>query len=37
MTTTNLPTSFHEIKHIVQPYLDYLLEHFVCRQDHLTH
>jgi hypothetical protein len=29
--------SFHDIKHIVQPYLDDLPAHSMHRQDHLTH
>jgi hypothetical protein len=29
--------SFHDIKHIVQPYLDYLPMHYVHCQDHPTH
>jgi hypothetical protein len=29
--------SFHDIKHIVQPYLDDLPTHSMRRQDHLTH
>jgi hypothetical protein len=28
---------FHDIKHIVQPYLDNLLAHSIHRSDHLTH
>jgi hypothetical protein len=29
--------TFHDIKHIVQPYLVDLPTHSVCRQDHPTH
>jgi hypothetical protein len=29
--------AFHDIKHIVQPYLDYLPMHSMHRQYHLTH
>jgi hypothetical protein len=29
--------AFHEINHIVQPYLDDLLAHSMHHQDHLTH
>jgi hypothetical protein len=29
--------AFHDIKHIVQPYLDDLPMHSMRRQDHLTH
>jgi hypothetical protein len=29
--------SFHDIKHILQPYLDDLPTHSMCFQDHLAH
>ena len=29
--------SFHDIKHIVQPYLDKLPAHYLCREDHPIH
>jgi len=29
--------AFHDIKHIVQPYLDDFPAHSSCREDHITH
>jgi hypothetical protein len=29
--------AFHDIKHIIQPYLDDLPTHSMCHQDHLPH